>query len=384
MNKSDSKIRILYLIYQLGYGGAQRLILDLIRNLDRSLYEPVVAMWGGRREIVDDFQKIGVEVVDFGGRGKLDLRALWRLYRYLSEEPVDIFNTHLPHAHVVGRIAGKLAGVPWIVATHQNVYSANHPVTRVVDVRTTWMDDFVTAITQGVEESFFADSKVFSPELLWEGRTHFTIYSGVDVEKIDRAIADLDPERKRKELGLKNEEYVFACAARLHPNKAHRYLIDAVARLQSAYSDFQVLLLGDGPLEEELKGRVRRLNLGHSIRFLGYRDDVYEIFAASDAFVLPSINEGFGIAVAEAMAAGLPVIATEIPAVVEVVEDRETGLLAPARDAGELAKAMSTYIEIPKLGLMHGRQGRKRVEAMFSIQEVAKNYEMLYSKMYNK
>jgi glycosyltransferase involved in cell wall biosynthesis len=367
----------MYLINQLGYGGAQRLILDLVRHIDRDRFEIVVAMFGGRRCLYDDFCALGVEIVDFGARGKFDLSALMQFCDYIQRRSVDILHAHLPYSGIVARTLGKLAGVPAIVYTEQNMQDSFHPLTRIGNRLTQPLSDVYTAITNGVEESFFDDSETFSMEVWNAGRRHFTIYSGVDIGKIDRAIEASDIASGHPEIDLA-PGFNLACVARLHPNKGYPYLIRAMEKVKSRYPDVRLLILGDGDLRGQLEQMVSDLGLKEHISFLGYREDVYEILAAVDCFVLPSLHEGFGIAIAEAMAASKPVIATDIPAVREVVADKCTGLLVPAGNAEALAQAIIELIEHPDLVQEFGQNGRERVEKLFSIQSVTTQYELLY------
>jgi glycosyltransferase involved in cell wall biosynthesis len=376
--ENNEKKQIMYLINQLGYGGAQQLILNIIRNLDHSKYKPIVGMWGGRKDIAEEFEEIGVEVVDFDGKGKADIFAFLRLYNYLKRNKIDFLNTHLSHANIVGRIAGKAAKIPCILTTYHNMYISNHPLSRWLDVATSYMEDMGVAISKGVEKSWYKDSAILSSDALKSGRSSFTIYNGVDIDKINKSISNISPDTKRKEIDVDGDRFTFTCAARLHPVKGHKFLIEAVSHLKKDYPSLCVLLLGDGSLRDSLKSMVKSKDLEKQVRFMGYRKDVYEIMAVSDAFVLPSINEGFGIAIAEAMALSLPVVASDLPSIAEVVEGGETGSLVPPSDSQALAKSMKKYLQNYDLTQAHGKKGFDRVSKKFSMQRATEKYEMLY------
>lgn len=374
----QKRVRIMILIYQLGYGGAQRLILDVVRHINRDRFEIIVAMMGGRRDLNDDFGKLGVEVVDFGAHSKFDFLALMRFYNFLRCRSIDILHAHLPYSGMISRVLGRFARIPAIVYTEQNVDASHHPLTRIGNHLTLQMSDVFTAITRGVEKSFFPDSEQLSEEGWNRGRRHFTIYSGVDIGKIDVAVKGLNVAKKRAELNLSPDNFNMVCAARLHPIKGHVYLIEAMREIKRIHSNVHLLLLGDGILESQLKRLTIDLGLEDTISFLGYRRDTYEIMGCADCFVLPSLYEGFGVVLAEAMALSIPVISTAIPAVREVVEDGCTGLLVSPRNSDVLATAIIRLIEQPDLRREFGRKGRKRVEALFSIESVTAQYELLY------
>lgn len=377
-------IKVMVLINQLGYGGAPKLIYDFANNIDKNNFKIIVGMLGGRNCLLKDFQEIGIEVVDFSAKGKFDLGALFNLFQYLKHKKPDILHTHLPYSHIVGRLTGRIAGVKNIVSTLQNVYKSQHIATRLIDRWTTPLSDIVTAVSLGVEESYFSNSDLFTADLLLKGKRHYTIYNAIDIKKIDAAITpitSLGKEFKLAELNLNREPFRLVCAARLHPNKGHRYLIEAIKILESdkRYAgNIKLLLLGDGKLEENLRKQVEDLELEHCIELLGYREDVYEIFSVADAFILPSINEGLPVVLIEAMAAKLPIISTQIPGIQEIVKHERNGLLVPPADPEMLANAIEKLLVDPERFKAYGANGRFEVETKFSIESITKQYEEIY------
>ena len=380
---NSSSIKVMILITQLGYGGAQKLVFDFVRTFSGKEFSIKIGMWGGRKDTYKDFQDLGVEVIDFGGKSKFDLIAFWRLFQYLKYNNIDILHTHLPYSHIVGRLAARLAGVTRIISTLQNVYQSQHTVSRLVDRWTVGFSDIVTAVSQGVEESYFKSSEVFTTEALYQGKTHFTIYNGVDICKVDQALNNTNKEKKLASLNLSSDNLNIVCAARLHPNKGHTYLLNAIAKLAHQFPKIHFLFLGDGPLETTLKNQAQQLIIDNYITFLGYRKDVYEIFKAVDVFILPSINEGLPISVVEAMAASLPVIATKIPGVQEVVEDNMTGWLVPPADANALAQTIEKLLMFPEKLDEFAKNGRIRAEERFSIHSITLQYKAVYTFLIN-
>lgn len=376
---SENKIMVMILINQLGYGGAPKLIFDLVRAFNKEYFEVKVAMWGGRRDLYEDISQLGVEVIDFQGKTKYDIIAFLRLYKYLKKNKVNILHTHLPFSHIIGRLAGRLAGVPKIVSTLHNVYQSQHLVSSLIDRWSLDFSDIVTAVSPSVEISYFQNSKVFEIEDLNNGKDHFTIYNGVDISKIDYFLNKVNKEEKATSLRLVSNKFNIICAARLHPNKGHIYLIKAIAKISYYSQDIHLYLLGDGPLEEFLKEQVKELKIEKYVTFLGYRKDVYEIFTLADILVLPSLNEGLPIVAPEAMASYLPIVATNIPALEGVVEHNVTGLLVPPADVAELAKAIEYLKANPYKLQSFAKNGRLKVEKLFSIASTAKQYESVYA-----
>jgi len=372
-------LKILHLINDLGCGGAQQIIYNLVKEIDKDSFFPIVGLWGKKwgHEMIEYFVGSNIEVVDFQARSKFDPKALFSIYSYLSRNSIDILHTHLFLMHVIGRIAGKWAKTPWIVSTHHNLLQSNHKVSRLFEKLTSPLSDVTTSVSRAAQESYFSTSEEFSVEALHSGRRHFTIYNSVNFEDIQRIVRNVNIGQTRRELGLQ-DEFVFACVGRLHPSKGHKYLLEAVDHLRDTHPFIRLLIVGDGPLQKELMEEAQTRGLGEQIYFLGYRDDVYTILAASNAVVQPSLFEGFGLASAEAMACGLPVISTNLPSIAEVVQHKRTGLLVPPGDSHALSKAMATLVDNPELAATCGANGKERVKEMFSSQVITQQYEDLY------
>ena len=376
---SKRPLKILYLINDLGYGGAPHVIYNLVTAIDRERFLPIVGLWGKKwgHEMIEYFAESNIEVVDFQACSKFDLKALSFLHQYLSRNSIDILHTHLFLMHIMGRIAGKCARVPRIVSTHHNLLQSNHKVSRFFEKLTSPLSDVTTVVSRAAQESYFSTSEPFSVKALRSCRKHFTIYNSVNTEDINRAVGNTDIRQVRGELGLK-DEFVFACVGRLHPSKGHKYLIEAVDHLRETHPFIRILIIGDGPLQKELMGEAQARGLHEQINFIGYRNDVYRILAASNALVQPSIFEGFGLASAEAMACGLPVISTNLPSIAEVVGHEKTGILVPPGDSQALAKAMATLVDNPVLAATYGANGKQHVEKVFSSRVIVQQYEALY------
>jgi glycosyltransferase involved in cell wall biosynthesis len=369
----------MHLINDLGSGGAQRVIMNLAREIDREDFLPIIGIWGKKwgHELIEHAKQSNVEVIDFQAKSKFDFKSFYNIYSYLSKNSIDTLHTHLFRMHVIGRIAGKCAKTPWIVSTHHNLFQSNHIILRLLEKLTSPLSNVITSVSRTAQETYFKTSEAFSAEALVSGRKHFTIYNSVNTEDIQRILKNVNIGQMRRELGLKNE-FVFACVGRLHSCKGHKYLIEAVEILRNTHPSVRILVVGDGPIHKELKKEVQVRRLGEYIHFLGYREDVYKILAVSNTLIQPSIFEGFGLAAAEAMACGLPVISTSLPSIAEVVLHEKTGLLVPKADSGALAKAMATLIDNPELAATYGAYGRQRAKEMFSSQVITQQYEALY------
>jgi glycosyltransferase involved in cell wall biosynthesis len=182
--------------------------------------------------------------------------------------------------------------------------------------------------------------------------------------------------RLRAELGWTGEP-VCLMPARLHEEKGHRVLFEALPRVAAQVGRVLVLLAGDGPHRRELEGEVRTRGLTRSVRFLGRRGDIPELIALCSVLVLPSFAESFGFAALEAMSLGRPVVASRAGGLPEVVADGETGLLVPVGDAGALAEALSRVLTDPSWARALGAAGRRRA-AQFGVERMMRGYEAVY------
>jgi glycosyltransferase involved in cell wall biosynthesis len=204
------------------------------------------------------------------------------------------------------------------------------------------------------------------------------IPNGVDVARF-RDVSDRAITRDR--YAIPQDARVVITVAMLQTQKGHRDLIAAIAGIHPRIPGLQLLLVGDGPLRAELEGDVQARGLGDIVRFVGLTRDVPDLLAASDIFVLPSLWEGLPMALLEAMAAGLPAVATAVSGTAQVLEDGVSGLLVPPDDAAGLATAIESLIRDPGLASRLALAGRSRVEARFSVDEQARRYADLYARL---
>jgi sugar transferase (PEP-CTERM/EpsH1 system associated) len=199
------------------------------------------------------------------------------------------------------------------------------------------------------------------------------IYNGVDCERF----APADRREARRAAGLPEEGMLIGTVGRLDPVKDYAGLIRAFALLPQAPKSWLVIV-GEGPCRADLLGLTLRLGLGDRVRLLGVRDDVPRLLQGLDCFVLSSLGEGIANAILEAMATGLPVVATRVGGNPELVADGGNGLLVPAADPPALAAAMTRYMADPALAAEHGRKGRARAEGEFGTDRMFEAYEALY------
>jgi glycosyltransferase involved in cell wall biosynthesis len=201
-----------------------------------------------------------------------------------------------------------------------------------------------------------------------------TIPSGIPAPPQDRDAA-------RGAMGLDGGELAIGCVGRLAPVKGQAILLDAFARLARRRSDARLVLVGDGPCRDELHAMAARLNLDGTVRFLGLRDDASALLAGFDLYVQPSLNEGMGRALAQAMAVGVPVIATDAPGPAALIGTGGAGLLVPAGDPGALAAAIESQLHDEPRRLVAGESARKRAVEFWNEDDMVDAIEALYFRL---
>ena len=366
-DSSNCLMRILHLITTLDLGGAERHLYYLVREMIKKGYRIDVAYLKGQGKMGGLFQELGVRVFPLNMHTVFAPRGILRLYRLIRENRYLLIHTHLFKADFLGGIVGKLAGCPRIISTKHNIdLYLKKPLLKFVGRAIACLNYRIVAISRAVRD-FLLDTG-FPPEKIE------VIYYGIERPQVSG----------EKSFPWGDGRTKIICVARLYPQKGHIYLIEALKKLKNTCPHFLCLFVGDGPLRDFLKKKVKDKGLEKEIRFLGWREDVPELISQSDFLVLPSLWEGFGLVLLEAMLLGKPVVATRVGPIPEVVEDGVTGLLVPPRDVDGLVEKMKELLNSPTLREKMGKKGEERACSLFSLEKMAQQYDRLYKKASRK
>lgn len=366
-------IRVLYLITELNMGGAQQALFRLLSGLDRNRYQPTVAcLYNGRGQAAQQISQLGIPVIDLGMQPKWRLDAMWRLHRLVREQKPVILHAWMIHANILGRIVGRLNRVPVVIISRrtQNLDGAGR---EWANRKLSGWSDATIAVSECVRQVEIAQARTDPAKVI-------TIHNGIEAEwyrQIDSTVRD----RIRRELKTPNEALVIASVGRLHPVKGLAKLLVAMKSVHARFPEVYLWLVGDGELRSTLEAQARQLGLDDVVVFTGTRLDVPEILTAVDIFTLASHVEGMPNAILEAMAAGLPVVATQVGGVPEIVVEGQTGLLVPPADDKVLAQALLTLIEDASLRRRLGLAGRQRVLGQFDIAVTRQKTVDLYGRL---
>lgn len=340
------------------FGGAQRNTLLTLAGLAAAGY-PTRLVCGPGGPLIDRARALGVEVdvVPHLVRAvdpARDLRALVALWRCFRGGRDAIVHTHSFKAGVLGRVAARLAGVPLIVHTFHGV---------PFEIRRDLRSGVFLALERWVGR--WTDRLVCVGRLVADEVTAWrlvpparvvTIHSGIDFQA---CVPGRHQGEVRRALGIEDAWPVVVSVGRLSPQKAPEDLLEAIARLVRRYPLMCLLLLGDGELRPRLATQIHQRGLEGHVRLLGERSDVADILHASDLYAMASRWEGVGRALTEAMVCGLPVVATAVNGVPELVRHGETGLLVPPRDPAALAAAIARLADNAALARRLGASARR-------------------------
>jgi len=369
-----NRIKVLVLIKGLGVGGAEKLLQLSLRHWDRDRFDYEVGyLLPWKDALVTDFQQAGIPVHCLNQRKAYDLGAVPRLVRLLRHRRVDLLHLHLPYAASLGRVASKLAPVKGVVYTEHNVWERYNRFTYMANRWTYGWNDAVIAVSDDVERSIRANYKVNGkPQLS-------TILNGIDLDQLVEAARG--HEGVRPEFGIPQDHHLVVHVANFTPKKRHTDLLAAAQIALQQDPAITFLLVGQGPLEAEIKAQAQDLGIAHQVVFTGFRVDAPRLMAAADLFVLPSQYEGLPISLLEAMALGRPVVASSVGGVPEVITDGVEGLLVQPLNPRQLAEKMLTVLHTPELQARFSQNGPRRVQEQFGVQRMIAATEALYSQL---
>jgi glycosyltransferase involved in cell wall biosynthesis len=284
-------------------------------------------------------------------RGGGDLRSMFLLKALLAQRKFDVVNTHSGHDSLVAGAAARLVGTPLIVRTRHLAL----PISSLATY--TWIPHRVIAVSRYVRQYLISAGV---PEQRVE-----TIYDGIVKPKVQLH------STLRTELGIDENAIVAATVAIMRDKKGHEDLIAAAQPMLTERSNLHFVMAGDGPWFEKIKGIVEGLGLQHRIHLLGFRTDVPNVLRGCDLFVLPTHQEALGQSFIEAMAAGLPVIGTNVDGVPEVITHGVNGLLVPPHDIQALRAAIARLIDNPRLRVQLGDTARLFTDFNFTVDGMA-------------
>ena len=370
----SERISVLHLLHTIAYGGVESMILNWLRVIDRSRFDVRLACFANpgdtQRPFVEEAARRGFEVATIPwARYKPLIRSTRALTKLLRSQPTQILHTHNFYADCVGVLAAAYTPVKTISTV--SVWG-----------RYGWKRDIIQALNAFVLR--FVDQV----SVHCEDTLRSSVQRGFDAAKLKTLICGFEThptylstaERsaRRRTLGITDQDIVLVNLARLYPEKRQRDLLHAFSTIVQRYPQTQLWIVGIGPLEAELKALCHQLGLDSKVRFLGWIDHLAEVLSIADIQVHPSMMEGVSLAIGEGMAAGLPIIASDVGGMSEVLTNQKTGILIQPGDDAALIEETLRLIADPAERRRLGDSARQFITQDYSLTSAAQRVEQAY------
>lgn len=376
--------KILYVITKSGWGGAQKYVYDLANNLPKEKFEAVVAA-GGDGPLFDKLRDGGIRAVKIPGLKRdigffQELKSLWFLYKIFNQETPNIIHLNSSKIGGLGAIAARLSS---LVIRHSSfvIFTAHGwPFSEdrnLIDRNIIYFFSWLTAaLSDRVVNITKADHKQSLNFPLLRRDKFVYVQNGIDLD--NRHF--LPREEARKILGLKKEQFAIGAIAELTKNKGLEYLIEAARHLEFIIpnSKFIIHIIGDGEDKEKIQNQINSLGLKNNIVLAGFIQNAERYLRAFDIFVLPSVKEGLPYVIMEAMASGLPIIASNVGGIPDLIEHGKSGLLVKAKDPLGLAEGLKKLMENPDVRNALGKEAKEIVGTNFRFRDMLAKTLRLY------
>ncbi len=371
-SKNNQLPLVVHIIDRLPPDGAERLMVDILKNRSsRFRFYVLCLVEGGALE--SELETIGVPVVIFNKYSKFDVSIIFKLVSWLRKNRPSVVHTHLFTADTWGRLAAFISRVPCIINTVHSTNTWKGPVHRIIDQLLSIASNKVVACSEEV-------ANVLKNTFHISNKRITVISNGIDFLRFESlkltTIKEID--------SLPCDVLKIVVIGRLHPAKGHFDLIEAISKLKYLNTQFHVFLVGEGELHDEIVKKCKETSITNYVTLLGQRSDIPLILAKTDLFVMPSHWEGLPMALLEAMAMSMAVIATKVGGIPNVIDDGVNGLLIDKGDVVALEKRIQQLMCDSGLRQKLGEQAKKTVVEKFSAKNVASEYESLYQTIIGK
>lgn len=360
----------MHLISDLDIGGAEMIITSLLCRLNRERYAVSVCALRRTGPLATNLEQAGVKVFTIPFASRTSTFGIIKLARLMKQERVEIAHTHLRRSSVAGRIAAMLAGVP-VIVHHE------HSDEREPKWRQRWIYRLLTRRTGAV---ICPSNHVKKSRLAWTGATpapFMVLPNGIDFSRFSNCVTT--PDEIRNELNLPADVPVVGIVGRLNPIKDHSLFLQTATRILETEPASRFLIVGDGPLKSQLVNEAASLGISDKVTFTGPRYDPERLYRAMNLLLLTSSSEGFGLVILEAQASGVPVVASPVAAIPELIVDGKTGILAD-RTPESLAAGVTRLLDDKTL-YKHIRDNSIKAAAAYDLPFMVSGIESIYENL---
>lgn len=352
-------MRIVHINTEFSWGGGEVQTYYLVKGLENRGIENILIAQPNSA-LAEKVKEGQIKLIELYMKGEWDIAAVLKLRNISKKIKPDVVHLHTAHAHTLGLLASRLAKVKKIVVTRR----MDFPI-----------KGFSSRLKYNKVDKIVAISEIIKDILIRGGvkKEKITvIYSTVNCEDFS------GKSNLREELGLADDTLLLGTVASLVGRKGHRHLFGAMVKVKEKFPQIKLLVVGEGPLEKDLKKLAKRLGLENEVIFLGFRKDIPEILNILDVFVLASLKEGLGVSLLEAAGHGLPIVATNVGGIPEIVKDGITGFLVPPKDSEALAEKIIYLLSHSEQARKMGENGKEQVRKNFSVEQMVNSYTKLY------
>jgi glycosyltransferase involved in cell wall biosynthesis len=367
--EGEQKIKVCHILPTLNRGGAERVVADLILNLDRERFAPSLILFQSGGAWLAEITAENIPVTILKKRGKFDPLNFWQIYRALKKIRPQIVHTHLG-GDLYGRLAAKFLGVPVIISTEHNINTDERRIQNILKKISNRTASRIVAVSEAVKKDLtsrydFPMEKVS------------VIMNGLDIEKFRPYLKNIEEGNT----ALSAKMPIFGTLGRLNPQKGHFILIEAWKKLKN---DAICLIAGSGPLASALEEKIKREGLEEKVKLVGPTANPGAFLNSLDAFIFPSLWEGLGIVLLEAGLVGLPIVASDIDGIKEIINS-ETGWPIPAGRPEKLAEQIDWLISNLNNPIVKEKTERlrRRIISDFDIKKITAEYQALYLNLFN-
>lgn len=383
---ASSEIKVLQIITKLVVGGAQEHLMNLCDLLNHERYRVTVlsgAQTGPEGELIKEIERRRIDLSILPELVReinplKDLLALIQLTRYIKKERFDIVHTNSSKAGILGRLAARLAGVPIVVHTVHG-WGHHDQMGKLRRGFYVFLEKCAGKLTDKIITVSDLDTKKGLNHRIGDSGKYITIRSGIDLNVFNPTIIDVEHEKRKWGIPLTNN--VVGSIMRFSEQKNPLDFVRMAAEIVEKSPRVSFLLVGDGNLRPQIENSILRHNLSEKIILTGVRHDVPQLLAVMDVFVLPSLWEGLPRVIPQAMAMGLPIVATEVGGTPEAIEENQNGFLVTPKDFHAIARKVIQLLEDHNMARKMGERGRKMVYPEFCIKQMVKRTENLYEEL---
>lgn len=369
-SNNKNNLRILHITHSLNIGGLERVVVDLAKGFKKKGCIVSICCLNGKEPLGAEAEKAGIKVFSLNKKPGIRWGIPFCIARIIREEGINVVHTHNEAGLIYGAAAAILAKISNIIHTEHGK-EPNYDSKRILQIAEKLLlkkIKHVVAVSVDLKDKIISSTNIDKNKIL-------VIHNGIDIESFQRSELR---EKMRMELGISPDSFVIGNIARMVPLKNHKFLITIFKELLKDFPKLKLVLVGDGLLKRELEIYSEEIGLSNSVIFLGERKDIAELLTAFDLFILPSITEGISITLLEAMASGIPIVASKVGGNPEIIENERTGLLIPLSENIRWIETIKSLIKNEDRRIELLKKAKDFVTGQFSIETMIENYEKIY------